>query len=167
MSGLIPGRDLRRSIGREFALDTKGEGDIIQPVLNNCEGPAMPKTAPPNTNLQALANRLSVLAEPKRLLILNFLMEGVQCNCELGEGLHMAPNLVSHHLSVLRQAGLVRVERDTQDARWLYYSVNRQALEELNRAFGLFFDPGRIQPRRLTCGPQASLSRIGESIGSG
>ena len=39
----------------------------------------------PPDNLQVLAERLKVLAEPKRLLILHLLMEGVQCNCELGE----------------------------------------------------------------------------------
>ncbi len=38
--------------------------------------------ADPPTNLQTLADRLKVLAEPKRLLILHLLMEGVQCNCE-------------------------------------------------------------------------------------
>ena len=64
-------------------------------------------------------------------------MEGVQCNCELGETLHMAPNLISHHLRVLREAGLVDVERDLLDARWVYYSVNRAALDELNAAFGI------------------------------
>jgi ArsR family transcriptional regulator, arsenate/arsenite/antimonite-responsive transcriptional repressor len=69
----------------------------------------------------------------------------------------MAPNLISHHLRVLRQAGLVKVELDPLDARWIYYSVNAEALKEFNHAFGIFFDPGRIKPRRLTCGPQNSF----------
>jgi hypothetical protein len=43
------------------------------------------------------------------------------------------------------------------DARWVYYSVNSQALRELNGAFGAFFDPQRAKPRRLTCGPQNAL----------
>lgn len=111
----------------------------------------------PPVNLQTLAEQLKVLAEPKRLLIFNLLMEGVQCNCELGDALQMAPNLISHHLSVLRQAGLVDVERDSIDSRWVYYSVNRVALDELNSAYGVFFDPARIKPRRLTCGPQALI----------
>jgi ArsR family transcriptional regulator, arsenate/arsenite/antimonite-responsive transcriptional repressor len=106
-----------------------------------------------SANLQTLANWLKVLAEPKRLQIFHFLMEGVQCNCELGDALEMAPNLISHHLSILRKTGLVNVERDPVDARWIYYSINEQALSELNRSLGLFFDPGRIKPRRLTCGP--------------
>ena len=112
--------------------------------------------APP-TNLQVLADWLKVLSEPKRLLIFHLLMEGVQCNCELGDALDMAPNLISHHLRVLREAGLVDVERDPVDARWIYYSINQKALAELNQAFGVFFDPQRTKPRRLTCGPQSAL----------
>ena len=87
----------------------------------------------PPTDLRPLADQLKVLGEPKRLRILHMLMEGVQCNCELGDALDMAPNLISHHLRVLREAGLVDVERDPDDARWVYYSLNREALEELNR----------------------------------
>jgi ArsR family transcriptional regulator, arsenate/arsenite/antimonite-responsive transcriptional repressor len=118
--------------------------------------------APPPTNLQSLADRLKVLAEPKRLLILHLLMEGVQCNCELGDALQMAPNLISHHLSVLRQAGLVDIERDAVDARWIYYSINQAALNELNEMFGVFFDLDRIKPRRPTCGPQSSVVRLND-----
>jgi ArsR family transcriptional regulator len=112
---------------------------------------------PSPVNLESLAERLKVLAEPKRLLIFNLLMEGVQCNCELGDSLQMTPNLISHHLSKLRAVGLVDVERDAVDSRWVYYSINRAALAELNSAFGAFFDPERIQPRRLTCGPQTLI----------
>ncbi|MBI4760310.1 MAG: winged helix-turn-helix transcriptional regulator [Chloroflexi bacterium] len=108
-------------------------------------------------NLELLTERLKVLAEPKRLLIFNLLMEGVQCNCELGDSLQMPPNLISHHLSKLRAVGLVDVERDAVDSRWVYYSVNRAALDELNAAFGAFFDPNRIQPRRPNCGPQSLI----------
>ena len=115
--------------------------------------------SPPGSpvNLETLTERLKALAEPKRLLIFNLLMEGVQCNCELGDALQMPPNLISHHLSKLRSVGLVDVERDTVDSRWVYYSINRAALDELNSAFGTFFNPMRIQPRRLTCGPQTLI----------
>lgn len=101
-----------------------------------------------------------MLAEPKRLLLFDLIMQGVQCNCELGASLQLSPNLISHHLSVLRQAGLVNVERDAFDGRWVYYSINTHALEELNALFGVFFDPQRIQPRRLTCGPQGEFIRL-------
>jgi ArsR family transcriptional regulator, arsenate/arsenite/antimonite-responsive transcriptional repressor len=82
----------------------------------------------------------------------------VQCNCELGDLLQMTPNLISHHLSVLRSAGLVDAERDPDDARWIYYSINHLALMQLNQSFGAFFDPERIQARRLVCGPKGSIT---------
>ncbi len=108
-------------------------------------------------NLQELSRWLKALAEPSRLRLLDLIIQGVQCNCELGSELGLAPNLISHHLSVLREIGLVNAERDPVDARWVYYSVNRSTLGKLNASFGAFFDPDRIQPRRLTCGPQASV----------
>ena len=136
-----------------FFLDSALTRNIIQYMLNYFSQSAIASPV----NLETLANQLKVLAEPNRLLIFNLLMEGVQCNCELGDALDMPPNLISHHLRALREAGLVDVERDALDARWMYYSVNREALDELNAAFGLFFDPERIQPRRLTCGPQGTF----------
>lgn len=105
--------------------------------------------------LTDLARWLKVICEPNRLLLLEKIIEGVQCNCELGEALQMAPNLISHHLGILRDAGLVDVERDPNDARWIYYSVNPDAMETLKQTFNAFFDQDRIQPRRLMCGPQA------------
>ncbi len=78
----------------------------------------------PQIDLTQLAQRLKVLSDPKRLLILHRLMEGVQCNCELGDAWQMPANLISHHLRILREAGLVTVERDVLDGRWIYYAVN-------------------------------------------
>jgi len=114
----------------------------------------------PTTIIEDLAALLKILAEPNRLLILDLLIQGIQCNCEIGRNLQMAPNLVSHHMNVLRQAGLVNVERDATDARWIYFSINRDKLNELHKLMELFFDPGRIQSRRPDCGPESTLLDI-------
>ena len=87
-------------------------------------------------------------------------MAGVHCNCELGEHLDMTPNLISHHMRVLREAGLVAMERDAGDGRWVYYSIDENVLRELNALFGGFFNPERLQPRRPTCGPKGALLRL-------
>lgn len=105
---------------------------------------------------EELSDLLRVLAEPTRLELFDLIMRGYQCNCQLSEKLDLAANLISHHLGVLRRVGLVDSERDPDDGRWVYYSVNREALEALYRAWGSFFDPERITARRLTCGPQAA-----------
>jgi ArsR family transcriptional regulator len=115
---------------------------------------AVPNLFASPAHLQQFAEQLKVLAEPNRLLIFNLLMEGVQCNCELGDKLQMAPNLISHHLGKLRAAGLVEVERDPVDSRWVYYSINRAALSELSAVLDEFLDPERIQQRHPSCGPK-------------
>lgn len=112
---------------------------------------------------------LKALAEPNRLLLLDLIIRGYQCNCQLGEESGLPANLVSHHLGVLREVGLLSTERDPYDGRWVYYSVNTEALIRLNAAFGRFSSPDRIQPRRLTCGPQvkaaAQLGSISDPLG--
>jgi len=70
---------------------------------------------------------LQALADEKRLRILDALREGEACVCELQETLDLAQSLLSHHLRVLREAGLVR---DRRDGRWMHYSVVREALIE-------------------------------------
>ncbi|MGA9533946.1 MAG: metalloregulator ArsR/SmtB family transcription factor [Anaerolineales bacterium] len=103
-----------------------------------------------------LSGWLKVLAEPRRLELFDLIVRGYQCNCQLRDELGLPANLISHHLGVLREAGLVDTERDPIDGRWVYYSVNRESLEALNHAWRSFFDSERIAPRRLTCGPQAA-----------
>jgi ArsR family transcriptional regulator len=101
-----------------------------------------------------LADALKVLSDPTRLAIFDLLMQGVQCNCEIGDQLKLPMNLISHHLKVLRDADLVEAERDPVDARWVYYSINKRALIQLRAQLDAFLDPQRIQPRLPTCGPQ-------------
>lgn len=113
----------------------------------------MAKQQNKDKTLGDMSNLLKIISEPNRLRILESIIQGVQCNCELGSELDIAPNLISHHLSVLRDAGLIETERDPYDARWIYYSVNISKLEEINTFLNGFFDSGRVKPRRLTCGP--------------
>jgi len=114
----------------------------------------MKRAARPSTDLPALADDLKVLADPTRLAILDLLMQGLQCNCYLGDRLGLPMNLISHHLRMLREAGWVKAERDPLDARWVYYSVNRGKVIELREQVSAFLDPQTIQPRLPTCGPQ-------------
>ncbi len=100
---------------------------------------------------------LKTMADPNRLRILDVLMEGDTCNCELTDRLGLPANLLSHHLRVLKKAGLVSGRRDAVDARWIYYSINRDAVERWHRWCGQFLDPNRIQERKKLCGPEGQL----------
>jgi ArsR family transcriptional regulator, arsenate/arsenite/antimonite-responsive transcriptional repressor len=104
-------------------------------------------------DINIAADLLKILSEPNRLLIYEKICEGVQCNCELGSALNMAPNLISHHLSILRGANLIHAERAPEDARWVYYAINKDTMQEIRTFLIGFFDPDRIQPRLPVCGP--------------
>jgi ArsR family transcriptional regulator len=85
-------------------------------------------------DLEALAAKLKVLADPNRLCILDALLDGERCNCELGGALGLPANLVSHHLRVLERAGFVLARRDPADARWIHYRAISGALDQFAAA---------------------------------
>lgn len=82
--------------------------------------------APPTSVLKALA-------EPNRWRIVELLSCEELCVCHLAEDLDLAQPLVSHHLRVLRDAGLVESEKHRQ---WTYYRLRRSELEALGGQLG-------------------------------
>lgn len=98
---------------------------------------------------------LKALSDPNRLRIFAQLMQGDTCNCELVKELNLPANLLSHHLRVLSEAGLVCARRDRIDGRWVYYAVDRAAAARWQAWFAAFLDPARILTRPV-CGPEGS-----------
>ena len=80
--------------------------------------------------IEHVAADLELLAHPVRLQLLSVLAvsEGEVCVCDLQEVVPVKQPTVSHHLSVLRRAGLVAVERR---GLWAYYHVRRDTLAAL------------------------------------
>ncbi|MGZ5496073.1 MAG: ArsR/SmtB family transcription factor [Candidatus Aminicenantales bacterium] len=77
------------------------------------------------------------LADPTRLRISLLLRERELCVCELMFILEMEQSRVSHHMRVLREAGLAE---DVRDGRWIIYRVPKEARPLLE---GLFAGPLR------------------------
>ena len=102
-----------------------------------------------------LPRQLKALGEPTRLRMIDLLMEGVQCNCEIAQRLDLSYSLISHHMRVLRLAGLVQSEPSPDDERWVYYSVDRQTVEQLMDTLRQLLDPARLQSRAPSCGPRS------------
>ena len=76
---------------------------------------------------------LKALAEPRRWRIVELLSCEELCVCHLAEELGIAQPLVSHHLRVLRDAGLVDA---TKHRQWTYYRLRAEVLSELGEAIG-------------------------------
>jgi ArsR family transcriptional regulator len=111
-------------------------------------------------NLTEATAVLKALADPNRLRIFKLLMHGDSCNGELNERLGLPPNLLSHHLRVLREAGLIRSRHDTLDARWIYYSVDKEAAWRWQSWLNELLNPARIQERLCLCGPEGQQQAL-------
>lgn len=67
-------------------------------------------------------------SDETRIRIMERLRDGEQCVCDLTEALKTGQSRLSFHLRVLKDAGLVT---DRPEGRWIYYSLNPDALREL------------------------------------
>ncbi len=83
---------------------------------------------------QDAAERARALSDPTRLMLAAALREGGElCVCDLAWISSRAQNLVSHHMRVLRSAGLVRSRRD---GKLVMYSLTDEGLSLLSAVLG-------------------------------
>ena len=68
------------------------------------------------------------LSDETRLGVLEMLKDGERCVCELQDELDAAQSRLSFHLKVLKDAGLLV---DRKEGRWVYYSIDPNAIAEL------------------------------------
>jgi ArsR family transcriptional regulator len=79
------------------------------------------------------------LSDPTRVEIVRMLSHGERCVCELQNVLGAQQSRLSFHLRVLKESGFVT---DRKDGRWVHYSLNRAALDEI-AAFATAVRPGK------------------------
>jgi ArsR family transcriptional regulator, arsenate/arsenite/antimonite-responsive transcriptional repressor len=83
-----------------------------------------------------LARKLKALSDPGRLRLLSVVAShvgGEACVCDLSVGIDLSQPTISHHLKVLKSAGLLESERR---GSWVYYRVVPQALQQLSELLG-------------------------------
>ena len=101
--------------------------NILKRSASCCE-PSGSSTESRYPGLEEGAKLFKALADETRLNIVRRLAEeGEVCACNLG-CCDLAQPTVSHHLKVLREAGLVNTDKR---GLWVYYSLNREKLEVL------------------------------------
>ena len=74
---------------------------------------------------------LQAIGDPIRWAVLDSLADRQRCVCDLQERMAVPANLLSYHLKVLRDAGLVVT---TRRGRWVDYALASDALERLQGA---------------------------------
>lgn len=105
-----------------------------------------PFRAPEDTSAR-LDAMFKALASEQRREILRYLGESVPgpstsccaaddvCACDLSEKFGLAASTISHHMAILRDAGLVTARRD---GLWVHYALRREALTEAAEALRLY-----------------------------
>ena len=101
---------------------------------------------------ETLASLFKALADPARVAIVNRLAgQDEVCVCDLNRTLDLTQPTVSHHLKILREAGIVEVA--AKRGTWTYYRLVPAALEQLAFALG-----GRVPRATSSTRPRATAS---------
>src|SRR5437763_4579091 len=102
----------------------------------------------PRPDTDRAARLFHALSDATRLSILQRLRFGEQCVCNLTDALDAAQSRLSFHLKVLKDAGLVT---DRREGRWMYYTMNPEALAEIADAIELLGSAPSTAERRAAC----------------
>jgi ArsR family transcriptional regulator, arsenate/arsenite/antimonite-responsive transcriptional repressor len=83
---------------------------------------------------EELAARFKALADPTRVAIVNRLSTADEvCVCDLNAAFDLSQPTISHHLRILREAGLVQASRR---GTWAYYRLVPETVAALSGALG-------------------------------
>jgi ArsR family transcriptional regulator len=92
--------------------------------------------------------RMKALSDETRLRILEQLAGGERCVCDLTDALDAGQSLLSFHLKTLKDAGLVS---DRRAGRWVHYSLNADALAELEEVLSVLRESAASAPGGNAC----------------
>jgi ArsR family transcriptional regulator len=102
---------------------------VLQPICCVSDVPPLPRGV-----AVEIAERFRALADPTRVAIVNCLAGAEElCVCELNASFDLSQPTISHHLKILRDAGLVEA---TRRGTWAYYRLIPEAVEALRGTLG-------------------------------
>jgi ArsR family transcriptional regulator len=107
-------------------------------------------------DMDRLARAFHALSDRTRLEIVTMLTDGERCVCELTQVVGSRQSLLSFHLKILREAGLVTTRRC---GKWVYYSLDHGTLKSLRDAVATVTQPaihiGACCRESLCCHPDS------------
>ena len=78
-------------------------------------------------NTMDVALICKALGDSNRLQIVQMLSEGEKCGCKLLEAFEITQPILSHHMRILTECGLVNARKE---GKWSHYSLNCETLKE-------------------------------------
>ena len=139
MAGLTMTPEHRATLTESRPSASEGPRALVGHVLR-LENTDMDSTKLESITLEERAGVFSALGDPIRLRVLDQLTAGQKCVCDLQATIDVAPNLLSYHMRVLREAGLVEASKR---GRWVDYRLAPAAGELVHESLPVELSPGR------------------------
>ena len=73
------------------------------------------------------------LSDPIRINILELMMDGEICVCDIVNVTGLSQSKISYHIKILKDSGLIS---DRQEGRWVYYKLDLEVLSEIQNWMG-------------------------------
>ena len=73
------------------------------------------------------------LSDPIRLNILELMMNGEICVCDIVKVTGLSQSKISYHIKILKDSGLIS---DRQEGRWVYYKLDLEILSDIQNWMG-------------------------------
>lgn len=112
--------DTLKTLATTPAAPSADSIDAVSEAETACCAPAPEISFDHAQRLAALAERLKAIADPTRLRMLELLVQqpAALCVCEITDQFTLHQPTISHHLRLLREAGLIAGEKR---GTWSYY----------------------------------------------
>ncbi|MHB1661773.1 MAG: ArsR/SmtB family transcription factor [bacterium] len=93
--------------------------------------------------------------DENKFKIISALKNGEKCVCIIYKELALDQTLVSHHLSALKKAGLIKGRKC---GRWVYYSINKEAFKEIENLYDNLLGIKNLKETKVdNCGVKISI----------
>lgn len=90
-----------------------------------------------DNKLDKTASIFKALCDPNRLLIIEMLLNGEMCACQLLDELNISQSTLSHHMKNLCETGVVNCRRD---GKWMFYTINKDSCESAHALLARIMD---------------------------
>ena len=94
------------------------------------------------------AKIFKALSDEHRIAVMDMLISGEKCACELLEALNIGQSTLSHHMRILCDAGLVIPRKE---GKWTYYSLSKAGISKLAEIVGRYSSASSAPIKRRCC----------------
>ena len=84
-------------------------------------------------NSEQFVGIMESLSDPIRINILELMMDGEICVCDIVKVTGLSQPKISYHIKILKDSGLIS---DRQEGRWVHYKLDFEVLSEIQNWMG-------------------------------